>query len=117
MKNKILFPVGFLLGIVSVYQALGWIYICSNSPDASYVEKQTNFYQRILFGMNPNDSGIIHFIAIFFGIVSVFIFGMLLSKLNQMTNNTGKRKVYFTLYLIVLILFALFTVMNIWFIL
>lgn len=110
MKNKILFTVGVILGIISVYPILGWIYIFNVYSEASHIEKQSLFFQKFLFGIKQEDTEPVHFLIIFFGIVSVVIFGILIHRLNGRVN----KKVRFILYLTLLIIFSIFTFLNIW---
>lgn len=110
MKNKILFTAGVIFGILSVYPILGWIYIFNVYSEASHIEKQSLFFQKFLFGINPEDSVPVHFLIIFFGIVSVFIFSILIHSLNKRVNKKG----HFILYLSLLIIFSIFTFLNIW---
>lgn len=114
MKNRILVIIGVILGFIPVYTVLGWIYIFNHFPEASHIKKQSIFAKKILFGIDSINTLQFHLLTLFFGFISVFIFGMFLSRLYQKINRKPSVKVYFTIYLTLLILFSLVTFLNIW---
>ncbi|MBL4862416.1 MAG: hypothetical protein JKY09_05295 [Crocinitomicaceae bacterium] len=109
MKNKFLLIVGIILGIISAYPVLGWIYIYNTYSEVSHLEKQSYFLNTILFGAKKSDIGYINLLIIFFSLLSVFIFSILLHRLNKVES-----KKHFVIYLMLLIVFSLFTFLNIW---
>lgn len=109
MKNKVLLSIGLLLGLISAYPPLGWIYVF-NSYEATQLEKRSIFFQKVLQGLSPDYSSLIHIIVLLFGCFSIFIFAVLLYKLSK-TDHKNK-KAFFILYLTLLIVFSLVTVLN-----
>ena len=114
MKNKALFTIGTVLGFISVYPILVWIYLFNAYSSESHIERQTIFCKQFLFGIDIHNINKIHLLFIVSGIISVFIFGLFLSRLNQITQDKKSKKGKSILYLAFLILFSFSTLLNIW---
>lgn len=110
MKNKVLLSIGLLLGLISAYPPFGWIYVFNSYSEATHLEKRSIFYQKVLHGLSPDYSSLIHIIVLLFGCFSIFIFANLLYKLSK--TETKNKKAFFILYLTLLIIFSLITVLN-----
>lgn len=117
MKNKILATLGIVIGFISVYPVVGWIYVFNVYSSNSQLEKRSIYFKTILFGVNPDYSKKIQLVFILFGIISLSIFTILLKSDRLLTYEKSRRNLYFTLFLILLIVFSIFTFLNILFIL
>lgn len=112
MKNKLLFSTGTLLGILSLYPIIWWIYVFNSHIEASHQTKQEIYNETIFFAYNILTTLQTHLIIITFGIGSITCFGFLLSKSKERIDS--KSNFNFILNLILLILFSIVTFLNIW---
>lgn len=114
LKSKFLTAIGVVLSSSAVYSILTWIYVVTIFPETSQTEAQAIYLKRYLFGINPDDIGKAHFLIIACGVTAVTIFGILLNRLNKQVDKSWSNKAYFLLHLILLIIFSVFTFLNIW---
>jgi hypothetical protein len=106
MKNKILYLIGSVLGIVPIYPIFWWIKTCLAFPDSTHSEWVSIYNETILFGLNSGVPS--HLITIFCGILSILCFSLLLHWRNK-AGDKGIDK----LNLLLLIVVSIFTFLNI----
>lgn len=114
MKEKILFSLAVIFGLIPVYTFLGWIIIFNKYPERTHLEKQQIYNNEIFFGINATNNQFIGISIILFGVFAVLYLSL------QLRKSEGEKKISVSKFIIVLpliILFGVFTLLSIFMIL
>lgn len=111
MKTKILFLFFTVVGLIPAYTVLGWITIFNKYPKLSQVNKLQLFNREVFFGFADIQSFFIQGLVILAGICSIFYF------IQNPIKNQHLKRLKLVAYIILLSIFSIFTLLNIWFIL
>jgi len=72
-RSQKLYIVSLILGLISIYSLVSWIFVHFQFPELSHQEKQSLFYKRFMFDLNAEYSVVLTLSGLFMGAMALFI--------------------------------------------
>ena len=68
-----LYIVSLILGLISIYSLVSWIFVHFQFPELSHQEKQSFFYKRFMFDLSAEHSAVLTLSGLILGAMALFI--------------------------------------------